>query len=127
MPAGGFDSPGSSDPAQGPTSAAGNQDDAGDERLVTLTDGVVAIALTLLSLGIAVPAPDSLHNPDSVSALAGGSRWHSPVPFSGSSATAPESPRPLSGNPLRRGYLPSPSTPENCAPGEHAPFLQTRR
>jgi len=50
---------------------AGNQDDAGDGRLVTLTDGVVAIALTLLILGIEVPSPDSLHNPDSVSALAG--------------------------------------------------------
>jgi uncharacterized membrane protein len=48
---------------------AGNQDDAGDGRLVTLTDGVVAIALTLLILGIEVPSPDSLHNPDSVSAL----------------------------------------------------------
>jgi uncharacterized membrane protein len=71
LPADGFDSPGSSDPAQGPAAAAGNQDEAGDERLVTLTDGVVAIALTLLILGIQVPSPDSLRNPDSVSALAG--------------------------------------------------------
>jgi len=42
-----------------------------DQRLVTLSDGVVAIALTLLILGIQVPSPGSLRDPDSVSALGG--------------------------------------------------------
>jgi uncharacterized membrane protein len=71
MSAGGLDSPGSGAPVPGPDPADGDQDDIGGERLLTLSDGVVAIALTLLILGIQVPAPDSLHDPDSVSALAG--------------------------------------------------------
>jgi TMEM175 potassium channel family protein len=70
MPSDSLDSAISSEPSQGPP-AAEDQDDAGDERLITLTDGVVAIALTLLILGIVVPSPDTLRNPDSVSALAG--------------------------------------------------------
>jgi len=50
---------------------ANDQDDEGPtDRLVTLSDGVVAIALTLLILSIQVPSSKGLQqNPDSVSAL----------------------------------------------------------
>jgi TMEM175 potassium channel family protein len=71
MPADAFDSPGPGAPAPGTAPSAGDLDEAGDQRLLTLSDGVVAIALTLLILGIQVPSPDSLRDPDSVSALAG--------------------------------------------------------
>ena len=54
--------------------ASGNEDPASlpsADRLVTLSDGVVAIALTLLVLQIAVPAASTLgSHPDSASALA---------------------------------------------------------
>ena len=54
--------------------ASGNEDPArlpAVDRLVTLSDGVVAIALTLLVLQIAVPTASSLgRHPDSASALA---------------------------------------------------------
>jgi uncharacterized membrane protein len=53
---------------------AGRQDDPTTERLITLTDAVVAIALTLLILGIQVPSPAGLHNPNSVTELAGALR-----------------------------------------------------
>jgi uncharacterized membrane protein len=65
------DPPGPGAPAPGVASAAGDHGDADDGRLVMLSDGVVAIALTLLILGIQVPSPGSLRDPDSVSALAG--------------------------------------------------------
>jgi TMEM175 potassium channel family protein len=76
MSADGLDSPppGASRPeASAPEvgTAAGGQDGAGFERMIVLSDGVVAIALTLLILGIQVPSPGGLHNPDSMSELAG--------------------------------------------------------
>ncbi|HEX3960704.1 MAG TPA: TMEM175 family protein [Trebonia sp.] len=79
MPADALDSPApdasSLDPAatasSEPAATAHDQDEASPERLITLTDGVVAIALTLLILGIQVPSPDGLRNPDSMSELAG--------------------------------------------------------
>jgi hypothetical protein len=40
-----------------------DNDDASTDRLVTLSDGVVAIALTLLILSIQVPSPDGLRDP----------------------------------------------------------------
>src|SRR5690348_11669838 len=49
---------------------AGDKDETNTERMVTLSDGVVAIALTLLILGIRVPSPEGLRDPDSISALA---------------------------------------------------------
>jgi uncharacterized membrane protein len=55
-------------PAQEPGAASGGVDDDGGGRLITLSDGVVAIALTLLILSIQVP--DNLANRDSISALA---------------------------------------------------------
>jgi uncharacterized membrane protein len=58
------------DPAPDPASTAHGQDDSSAERIITLSDGVVAIALTLLILGIQVPSPDELRNPDSLSQLA---------------------------------------------------------
>jgi uncharacterized membrane protein len=53
--------------------AADNEDDdSGTDRLITLSDGVMAIALTLLILSIEVPAaPPSSAGADSVSVL-----WH---------------------------------------------------
>jgi uncharacterized membrane protein len=56
-----------------PDAAAGtkDRDDAPPvDRLITLSDGVVAIALTLLVLQIAVPAESAMTSPDSASALA---------------------------------------------------------
>jgi uncharacterized membrane protein len=71
MSADGLDSPtpGASRPEA--SAAADDQDEVGLERMLVLSDGVVAIALTLLILGIQVPAPAGLHNPDSMSELAG--------------------------------------------------------
>jgi len=54
-------------PADGPDSPTPDA----SERLVVLSDGVVAIALTLLILGIQVPSPSGLSDPDSISQLAG--------------------------------------------------------
>jgi hypothetical protein len=60
--------------ADGSASALGDDKDATSaERLVALSDGVVAIALTLLILGIQVPSPEGLRDPDSISALV--ARW----------------------------------------------------
>jgi uncharacterized membrane protein len=57
--------------AEGSDSAAtDNQDEASTDRLVTLSDGVVAIALTLIILGIQVPSTEGLRDPNSVSVLA---------------------------------------------------------
>jgi uncharacterized membrane protein len=50
---------------------ANDGDEPSTERLVALSDGVVAIALTLLILGIQVPSPEGLRDPDSMSVLAG--------------------------------------------------------
>jgi uncharacterized membrane protein len=59
--------------ADGSDSAAlaDDKDEKSTERLVALSDGVVAIALTLLILGIQVPSPEGLRDPDSISVLAG--------------------------------------------------------
>ena len=46
------------------------QDQPGVERLLALSDGVVAIALTLLVLQLTVPSPARLADPNSVSELA---------------------------------------------------------
>jgi uncharacterized membrane protein len=70
MAASGFDSPAPDARPPEPAVAADDQEEASPERLITLSDAVVAIALTLLVLGIQVPAPDGLRNPDSVSQLA---------------------------------------------------------
>jgi uncharacterized membrane protein len=55
-------------PAPGPAAAGDDADAPGTDRLITLSDGVVAIALTLLILDIRIPS--GLRHPDSVSALA---------------------------------------------------------
>lgn len=47
------------------------EDQPGVERLLALSDGVVAIALTLLVLQLTVPSPARLADPNSVSELAG--------------------------------------------------------
>ncbi len=47
-----------------------DQDGASTDRVVVLSDGVVAIALTLLILSIPVPSPEGLRDPNSVSQLA---------------------------------------------------------
>jgi uncharacterized membrane protein len=49
---------------------AGDTDLPGVDRLLTLTDGVVAIALTLLVLQLRVPSASAVSNPQSPSALA---------------------------------------------------------
>jgi TMEM175 potassium channel family protein len=60
-----------SEPGNQDTAADEAGDDPSTERLVMLSDGVVAIALTLLILSIQVPSPDGVRDPDSISALAG--------------------------------------------------------
>jgi uncharacterized membrane protein len=70
MSADGSDSPMPGTPAPEPATATDNQDEPSTDRLVTLSDGVVAIALTLLILSIQVPSPDGLRDPNSVSELA---------------------------------------------------------
>jgi uncharacterized membrane protein len=77
----GLDSPGSASAAAEPVPApaaaapepvpaAGDQEKTSADRLVVLSDGVVAIALTLLILGIQVPSPDGLRDANSISELA---------------------------------------------------------
>jgi uncharacterized membrane protein len=66
MSADGVDAPGPP-PEAGATT--GDLDDAGTDRLITLSDGVLAIALTLLILSLDVPDPKSLAHPNSMSAL----------------------------------------------------------
>ncbi|HUN36508.1 MAG TPA: TMEM175 family protein [Trebonia sp.] len=71
MSADGFDpAPPSAAPPELSATADGHNEGAGTERLLALSDGVVAIALTLLILGIQVPAAAGLRNPDSMSELA---------------------------------------------------------
>jgi uncharacterized membrane protein len=70
MSADGSDSATPGTPSPEPAPATDDQDDASTDRLVTLTDGVVAIALTLLILSIQVPSPRTLSDPNSVSQLA---------------------------------------------------------
>jgi len=53
-----------------PAGALQNDSPPGPERLLALTDGVCAIALTLLVLDLRVPAIGLLHHPDSASDLA---------------------------------------------------------
>jgi len=53
-----------------PAGALQNDSSPGPERLLALTDGVCAIALTLLVLDLRVPAIGLLHHPDSASDLA---------------------------------------------------------
>jgi uncharacterized membrane protein len=69
MAADGSDSPAPGTPAPEPAAVTDPQDEPTD-RLVTLSDGVVAIALTLIILGIQVPSTDGLRDPNSVSVLA---------------------------------------------------------
>jgi uncharacterized membrane protein len=71
MSADGSDSPVPGTPAPEPVAAADDQDQPSTDRLVTLSDGVVAIALTLLILSIQVPSTKGLlRDPDSISELA---------------------------------------------------------
>jgi uncharacterized membrane protein len=53
-----------------PVSAGPHGDLPGVDRLLALSDGVVAIAITLLVLQLSVPTPAALLNPDSASELA---------------------------------------------------------
>ena len=56
--------------AEDPGSAGQRDDLPGVDRLLALSDGVVAIALTLLVLQLNVPSPDKLADPNSASELA---------------------------------------------------------
>jgi uncharacterized membrane protein len=58
----------SSDPD--PAAASGRDDQPPVNRLLTLSDGVIAIALTLLVLQLKVPEPSQLVHPNSASELA---------------------------------------------------------
>jgi uncharacterized membrane protein len=69
MSADGSDSATSDTPAPEPA-AATDEYETSTDRLVTLSDGVVAIAITLIILGIPVPSPHGVHDPNSVSVLA---------------------------------------------------------
>jgi uncharacterized membrane protein len=71
MSADGSDSATPGTPPPEPAAVTDDQDEPSTDRLVTLSDGVVAIAITLIILGIQVPSPDAVHDPNSVSALAG--------------------------------------------------------
>jgi uncharacterized membrane protein len=63
--------PDNQDEAAGQDEAIGQPAEPdGTERLVTLSDGVVAIALTLLILGIQVPSTEGVHDTGSISVLA---------------------------------------------------------
>jgi len=69
MSADGSDSATSGTSPPEPAAVTDDQDEPSTDRLVTLSDGVVAIALTLLILSIQVPSPPK-HDPNSVSVLA---------------------------------------------------------
>jgi hypothetical protein len=53
-----------------PAPTPSGEDLPGVERLLALSDGVVAIAITLLVLQLSVPLPAKLHDPASASELA---------------------------------------------------------
>ena len=53
-----------------PDAGGGHDDKPQVNRLLTLSDGVIAIALTLLVLQLRVPSPDQVANPDSAADLA---------------------------------------------------------
>jgi uncharacterized membrane protein len=61
--------PGTPAPEPGPVGPE-DQDESSVARVIGLSDGVVAIALTLLILSIDVPSPQGLRDPDSISQLA---------------------------------------------------------
>src|ERR1700722_11770273 len=53
-----------------PGATSGPDDQPPASRLLTLSDGVIAIALTLLVLQLRVPSPEQVANPDSAADLA---------------------------------------------------------